>query len=78
MGWMLKPNYPDIAIYPRKGTETNWSLQMCISSFPIAIYPRKGTETLSAEAFTLHEQIAIYPRKGTETLRSVSLRGSMN
>ena len=56
----------NIAIYPRKGTETLIKMKK-IDCIVIAIYPRKGTETFVS--FCVHDIafIAIYPRKGTET-----------
>ena len=58
----------NIAIYPRKGTETRhpriYQPRQCI-----AIYPRKGTETCPNIRIYLDSLLAIYPRKGTETWR---------
>ena len=54
-----------IAIYPRKGTETNHG-QFTDSLHNIAIYPRKGTETAVVFDLDLVRDIAIYPRKGTK------------
>ena len=56
----------NIAIDPRKGTET-LAAGRPRNRPNIAIYPRKGTETRRPKCKSRRMPIAIYPRKGTET-----------